>query len=550
MAKKFLLMLLAVALILSLVACAGDTTTTTQDGGQTTAPATDDTDTDTATATPDDSDGEPIQITIGVAEVTGANWAEGESQEDNLWWRLFKEEHNVEVIVEWVASEYVTQLNLAITANDLPDAFRCNPVQFNQLVEAGQLEDLYDDYNNYASATIKRMMENNWDIVETAIFDGEMLALPMLHYGYETSTPHIWARKDWTDEQNIVDLETFDDLINMMDTFMEAYDAPYGIMLDRTLGSFYQLASAFHSYPRLWLEADDGSIVYGSTLPETRDALEVWAQWYADGYVRSDFATLDFAAMLEDAYNGRAGVYAQQNWAGWQVGPDMVNNQNEDAYFMSLSMPTIDGAKIMYPINFPNGWYQVVRKGYEHPEVLVKLINTYAYILDDALVEGSMDIEEVLPFNTNNMHHVTGPFKVEFDHYRDIIEVSTAVHTGVEEFNSGNAYLFYNEIMGYLNDGELSGLGRYIQMGHHERSSLVRAIKHVDDEHMLFSKMWGAPPQAIRDFGSTLDDILVEGFTQIITGEQDISYYDTLIEAWRGAGGDQVTAAVNEEFGN
>lgn len=540
MYKRLLSVLLAMFLVISLAACAGETTTTGTPGETTTA--ADDTDTT-------EPSGDAIQITVGLPEIVNANFAEGEDMTDNLWTRKFKEDHNVEVIVEWVSAEYETNLNLAITAGNLPDAFTCNPVQLNQLAEAGQLEDLQAAYDNYAGTTLKRMMENNWDIVETGMFDGELLALPRLHYGYETSTPHIWARKDWTDELGIEDLSTFSDLEAMMDAFMTEYDIPYGIMLDRSLGTFYQLSPAFHAYPRIWVEADDGSIVYGSTLPETKNALEKWAEWYADGYIRSDFTTLDFPAMLEDAYNGRVGVYAQQNWAGWQVGADMVNNQNEDAYFMSLSMPTVDGAKIMYPVTFPNNVYNVIRKGYEHPEVLVKLINTYIHVLDESLVEGTMEIDEVLPFNTNDMHHITGPFKVEFDHYRDIIEVSTAVRTGEEVFNSGNAYLFYTEIMKYLNDGDLVGLGRYIQMGD-EKSSLVRAIKHIDDEHILRSKLWGVPPQALRDFGSTLDDLLVEGFTKIISGEEDISYYDTLIDAWRTAGGDQVTAAINEMYGN
>jgi putative aldouronate transport system substrate-binding protein len=61
--------------------------------------------------------------------------------------------------------------------------------------------------------------------------------------------------------------------------------------------------------------------------------------------------------------------------------------------------------------------------------------------------------------------------------------------------------------------------------------------------------MWGVPPQSLRDYGSTLDDLLIEGYTHIITGTQDIGYFDELIESWKKAGGDQVTAQVNEMYG-
>ena len=56
------------------------------------------------------------------------------------------------------------------------------------------------------------------------------------------------------------------------------------------------------------------------------------------------------------------------------------------------------------------------------------------------------------------------------------------------------------------------------------------------------------PPTFSCD-GSTLDDLLIEGYSKIITGAEDISYYDTLMQDWRRAGGDAVTAAVNEMYG-
>ena len=493
-----------------------------------------------------------IEVRVALPEIVNARFAPGEDMTDNLWTRMWEREYNVKVIVDWISAEYATRLNLAIAANTLPDIFTANPVQFSQLVEGRQLRDLQAAYDAYAGPGMRKMMEENAIIVDTGRFDGQLLALPRLHYGYETMTPFVWARKDWMEQAGITELRSIADLENMMRTFQRRFGARYGIMLERTLYNFFQLAPAFHAYPTIWVDGPGGTIVHGATLPETRDALAAWASWYAEGLVRSDFGTLNTQAMLEDAYNGRAGVYAQQNWAGWQVGADMVRNQGPDSYFMPLDLPSVDGRKVMYPIVFPNGVYNVVRRGYEHPEVLIKLVNNYIHVLDEAMVQGTMPLEEVLPFNTNDMHHVTGPFKVEFNHYRDIQEVSRAVSTGVEDLNSGNAYLFYNEIRKYLDHDDLVGLGRYIQMGRRDapRSSLVLALDHVDNDHLLFTRMFGVPPQEVRDFGTTLQDLLVEGFARIIIGAEPLSYYDTLIENWRRAGGDQVTAAVNRMYGN
>ncbi len=50
-------------------------------------------------------------------------------------------------------------------------------------------------------------------------------------------------------------------------------------------------------------------------------------------------------------------------------------------------------------------------------------------------------------------------------------------------------------------------------------------------------------------YGTTLDDLLVEGFTKIIAGTQPLSYFDTVVAQWKSSGGDVVTKAVNKMYG-
>lgn len=530
MFKRILGIVLVITLMISLAACT-DSTPTKNEPEETT------------------KEEEPIKVRVGIAEQVNAKFAEGEDYTNNLWTKLFKERFNVEVVVDWVTTEYDTKLNLAIASGELPDIFTTNMVQLNQLMEADMIEDLTSTYEKYASPSLKQMMEPNWDIVETAMLDGKMLAMPRLHYGYETLTQFIWARKDWLEGSGIKEVKTIEDFENMMETFKTNYGAKFGTMINKTLLSFFEMTPSFHAYPKIWLKGSDGKIVYGATLPETKNALAKWAEWYKKGYLKSDFATMDNSAMLRDAYNGEVGTYAMENWAGWEVGKDMVENQGEDTYFMSMNLPSVDGEKILYPVAFPNIAYSVVRKGYEHPEVLFELTSAYVDVLNDSLANGTMTLEEVLPFGSNDMHHITGPFKVEFNSYQDTKDVSSSVITGQENFGSGYAALYYDETMLWKNDGDLTGLGRYLQMGH-ETASLVLAVGLVDNDQILKSKVWGASPQVMLDYGTTLDDLLIEGYTKIIMGVEDISYFDTLIEAWRQAGGDEVTKAVNDMYGN
>ena len=203
---------------------------------------------------------------------------------------------------------------------------------------------------------------------------------------------------------------------------------------------------------------------------------------------------------------------------------------------------------VQFPVQFDVSQYNVVSKGYEHPEVMIKLMDAYSYILNEATALGTMTTEEVLPFNTNEMHHVPTPFKMEFGSYDDARDVCAALETGEENFRSGYGIIYYNEAKSWKDNGDLTGLGRYLQMG--PGGSLTMACDQLDRGQIHNDAVWGAKPQVMLDYGSTLDDILLEGFTMIIMGNESVDYFDTVVESWRAAGGDEVAAAVNEMYGN
>ena len=68
----------------------------------------------------------------------------------------------------------------------------------------------------------------------------------------------------------------------------------------------------------------------------------------------------------------------------------------------------------------------------------------------------------------------------------------------------------------------------------------------IDNEQYIKDAYWGQQVETLLNSGSTLDDILKEGFTKIIVGEEPIDYFDTLVENWKSAGGEKATEEVNE----
>ncbi len=191
---------------------------------------------------------ETVEIHIAAQEITNAIFAEGEDMFNNLWTKRWKELYNVNVVVDWVSIDYETKLNLAIASNTLPDAFRCNAVQFNQLKTAGYLADLTDVYETYGGNTLKSVMEENWDIVETAMDGDEILAIPQLHYGYECETSQMWARSDWMEEAGLTGFESIEDIENAMQIFKDNYNAKYLALRITTLQKAWNVYSICSLY--------------------------------------------------------------------------------------------------------------------------------------------------------------------------------------------------------------------------------------------------------------------------------------------------------------
>ncbi|MCF2720450.1 hypothetical protein LWE69_26215 [Paenibacillus sp. UKAQ_18] len=115
---------------------------------------------DTAAADPLGKYEHPVSIRLGyVVDPTGADLSVGETLEKNMWKTMIKQNLNIDVQVLWqVSKENLGQkIDLAIASNDLPDAMIVNQVQLNEMIKAGEIEDLTEAYNSSVSPEIKKL---------------------------------------------------------------------------------------------------------------------------------------------------------------------------------------------------------------------------------------------------------------------------------------------------------------------------------------------------------------------------------------------------------
>lgn len=536
------------AMVMQLTACGSgnapdEPTTGNMDTQQGTAGATADGELDIWAPYP-----ETITITTVTSEYASATYPEGDDITNNVWTRAYKEKFNVDLVTEWVSDEYNTKINLQIAEGNLPDVFHVNSAQLQQLIDADMIWDLTDVFDTYASDLVKGYAAADPESFDAGKRDGRLYGMSQLNWGIIDQPDFVWIRKDWKEEQNLADPETMDDVVNICKTFMKAYGG-YGMAVDQSLDYLNVLAVAWGAHPDVWIEDENGEIVYGSIQPEMKDAVAAWAEWYKEGILSTDFTTTDFSKMNEAVVSGNVGVQPFYQWWGYNPGVDLVSNLGTGAIFEPYLIPSANGEDVIHSITFPGDSYTVVSKTCKNPEAAVKLINYYGYMVDEST--GVETPETISSFMDNDIKHTVGAFRIlnPDSDYKEYENVSHALETGdTSGLISSGMWQKYNNSVDWKENGTPGSTGDYMQQGH-DRCAFSQAKIVLDEGKYIKSKLWGLSPEALRDAGSTLDDILTEGFTKIIIGEEPIDYFDTVVTNWKQAGGDQATAQMNEVYG-
>lgn len=568
MKKKILSLFMAAALTMSLAACgegapegssSGSSTGSSredtagnsgsgsgEDAGQESSEGSGGTETASGPLTPYDE-----TVTLNVALMINAdlNYQEGDDITNNPWTRGYKEKLNIEVVPAFTAEwdDYFTKINLAIADGNLPDVCMVQTSQLKQLIDADMLYDLTDVFDNYASDRIKSYMAQEPESFDSGKSDGKLYGIAQLGVGPIAQINPVWIRKDWKDALNLEDPKTMEDLIAMEKAFQKEFGS-IGIAAEQSLTTLKILAPAWGAYPDIWLEEADGHIGFGSVQPQMKDALAEWAQWYQDGIIDSGFATTNTEKLNEDAVNGKLGIYPFKNWLGWTAGTDMISNLGREAYLEAYAVPTANGEKVLYPLDCDNYTYTVVSKNCKNPEAALKCINFFAYMENEAAEDGYSQ-EEILSYF--DVEHAAQVMRVQDPNLdRATFEVASKAIKEQDEslLETRKQTQAYADIVNFVNDGSPTAVGGYMLWGP-EKSAYSVAEPIIAAGDTIKNKVWAVTPDAITRAGTTLNDILTEGFTKIIMGEESIDYFDTLVEDWKAAGGDEATQAVNEMYG-
>jgi len=490
----------------------------------------------------------PIEITTVRAFDDSFKFVEGESLDNNVILDLFKEDMGIVWKNEWSAKNFDEKLNLAIASKNLPDVFMVNAGQFKELSEAGLLEDLTDIYNDYAIDSVKNSF-NYLDGVglKMGSYKGKLYGLPETRD--TTGKPNmLWIRKDWLDNLGLEVPKTIEDVIAVAKAFAEQDPDKNGVPKDKpglmaTIGLFDStgvgaldaFAAAYGAYPGKWVKTPSGELEFGSVQPQMRTVLEKAHELYASGALDKEFALKDGGKAIEDVIAGKIGMFYAPFWAPlWPVKESTIKDPS--ANWISVAPPAGPSGEIKVPeTQFAFRWF-VVRKGFEHPEAIVKAIN---YWYDLTLDNGSrypkfaeLDQGKYAGMGLGNYFtlYVTPP-DINMVRATQLIE---AVQNDDPSQLTPSVQKTWDTIQAGGIDGEMN------------RKVFLEAALIVKNMNRVVDEFYGSPTKTMAQKDAALGKLIVETYTKIIMGDKPISEFDTMVAKWKEIGGDQVTQEVNE----
>ena len=493
---------------------------------------------------------EPVTYTLGQMSGTNrSNLPDGDTYEDNAYTRYLKNMLNIQNKNIYMETEdkYNEFINVMVKDQTLPDILVLSERQMlKELVENDLVEDLTDVYENCATDRIKEMYDSyGGQLLEACTFDGQLMAIP------ETVIDHgprlLWLRKDWMDALGLEAPETLEDAFEIIEAFIRNRmgagegEEPIGLVCDTSLigttSSNYSVEPIFELFgaePQKWIEKD-GRIIYGSLTEETRQGLAQLRKLYEDGILDQNFALRTQNNIRDLVVDGRCGAFFGLWWAPNNPLMDQIENDPDaewEPYYFKSSKTVHTYA------SFRDNKYVVVRKGYEHPEIVMKIIS----VLFDYTRYEAKDADEVNGYFALNVDPTARPLVINVDYNEATYTVTRNIRkTLAGEITASSLSAieqsYYKACRNYIAGKEIS---KQDWAAYKSRLSAVGLL--VDSNYQTPKREYLA--ETDNEIPQGLKTLEKNTFLQMILGKQPMSYFDTFVEEWYSQGGEELEKRI------
>ena len=514
---------------------------------------------------------ETVKVHLGGSMNPNAKIPDGMSYEDNSYTRLLKDDLNIEVVYDWIASssDYDEKMNLCIGSGTIPEMMNVNATQYRALLKYDMIQPLDQYFEDYASDKLKGFVESGGEELKKCITNdkGEMMAIPAPSMMVGEMN-EMWIRQDWLDNLGLEVPRTWDEMAAVAEAFVT--QDPDGNGEDDTIGilgpgnsnhindigdnqfGLDPLFCSFQSYPQYWLQDEDGTVKYGSIQPETRVALEKIQKLYTDKLIDPEMLVRNNCQ--EAVLSGKVGIFFGPWWSGYTVGEATLAGEADwRAYFTPLS----EDGKYYTHMPDPTSKYVVVSKSCKNPEAAFKIIS---YLVaneqqwtDDGITSSEMSCADFYPLwngydNADEIEVSTDTLEKYLAGEITMDDVDFSQHKllksdmeAVTELKKEPYDDFSLDKWNLDSDLAKTNLPRLVSL-------LVGGAPYVNDKYIPVYNAYSGQTETMQAKWANLKKMEEETFAKIIMGKADISEFDTFVENWKNQGGDQILKEINDEL--
>lgn len=511
----------------------------------------------------------PEEVIYTLGKMTGmnnSNLPKGDTYEDNGYTRYLKKQLNIQNKDVFEAGEndnYQETVSMTIASRELPDVMVVNDMDMLQLlVDNDLIEDLTQVYEDCTSSRIKDIYNSyGGEILDNVTFDGKLMALPETNIDDGPSL--CWLRKDWMDKLGLDAPETVEDVENIVHEFVQkdpggnGKGETVGLVCDDELtggcGYSYEyqndiIFASFGAFPKQWIYNKDGEVVYGSVQNEAKAALGKLRKMYQQGTLDNNFLMRESSNIIELIVSGKCGSFFGPWWS--PNNPLMSAMQkNPNAEWQPYLIQTDKDGQTSFASQNPNDKYVVVRKGYKHPEIVMKIVS----VLFDDLRYDEEDVREMERYYQDNVDPTARPLAINVD-YKDAL---MRCYDSLKDAIQGRKKL---EDLGLLEGAYYISCSKYL-----DRKKDTSAQKSWEDWAAYASRMTACSvlrkgqTRQVKSlfFGETktmksnwwrLEELEKKVYLEIVTGQKPLSYFDEFVKEWNRQGGEKIRGEVAQEL--
>lgn len=280
------------------------------------------------------------------------------------------------------AGQGVEKFSIMTAMDELPDIIEFNwallyPGGCEKALQDGIVQPINLEKD---APNLKAYLEANPDVDRLVTTkNGEYFGFPFIRgdeYLLTYSGPIV--RQDWLDELGLEAPETIDEWTEMLRAFKDKKNAaaPFSTQLNN-MNTYGLFSGAYGTYYDLYVE--DGEVVYGPLEDSYKEYLKKMNEWYEEGLLDPEFATVDGSILQGNILNNVTGATAGS--AGGNLGKWLGAALDDKFDLTGVKYPVLkkgDGSKFGQYDQPVNGSFAAISRDCKNYELCAKLLD-YGY---------------------------------------------------------------------------------------------------------------------------------------------------------------------------